>query len=311
MTEKSFEIRTTAESGIYEGIRDLWCDVFGDEPEYVDGTYENFGEDITGWAVTDTGGRAVSALSCYRCGTFRGQDVYVSYAVCTSPDHRGQGLAGMLVDRVREDVLAKGGISVVSPLEPSLEKWYAGLGYEPYFHAPRITLFAADDDDEEYEDFDDYDMDFGDREASGEFRPGIVLEPADRDRYNMYREAFLANRPHVELSGRMLRQVEYECFDDGGLYVINGGDAICDISTAEGGSLVMTEFILSPVLGELSLEIDEEITLSIARQKGAFEVTYTTPGSQRCQSMAAGVREFDPEEEGYEYSSAYYGFPID
>ena len=35
MTENSFEIKTTAESGIYEGIRDLWCEVFGDEPQYV------------------------------------------------------------------------------------------------------------------------------------------------------------------------------------------------------------------------------------------------------------------------------------
>ena len=310
MAENSFEIKTTDESGVYEGLRSLWCEVFGDEPEYVDDTYENFGEDIKGWAVTDESGTVISALSCYRCGTFMGQDVYVSYAVCTSPDHRGQGLAAMLVRRVREQVLAGGGISLVSPLEPSLEDWYADLGYEPYFYAPRITLFAADDD-EEYEDFDDFDMDIGDGGPFEALRPEIVLEPADRETYNRYREAFLANRPHVELSGSMLKQVEQECYDDGGLYIINGGDAICDISTAEGGSLIMTEFILSPVLGELSLEIDAEITTAIARQIGAFEVTYTTPGEMRCQSMAAGVKPFDCEEEGYGYISAYYGFPIE
>ena len=310
MTEKSFEIKTTAESGIYEGIRDLWCEVFGDEPEYVDGTYENFGEDITGWAITDGNGRVVSALSCYRCGTFRGQDVYVSYAVCTSPDHRGQGLAGMLVSRVKDEVLAGGGISLVSPLDETLEAWYAELGYEPYFYAPRFTLFTADDD-EEYEDCSDYDIDIGDSEAFEAFAPGIDLKPADRDSYNRYREAFLANRPHVELSGNMLKQVEYECYDDGGLCIINGGDAICDISTAEGGSLIMTEFILSPVLEELSLEIDAEIATAAARQAGAFEVTYTRPGSLGCQSMAAGVKAFDPEEEGYEYSTAYFGHPIE
>ena len=298
------------ESPQYDGLRDLWCEVFGDEPEYVDDTYENFGEDIRGYAFTDESGRVISALSCYRCGTFRGQDVYVSYAVCTAPGQRGQGLAGMLVRSVREEVLAKGGISVVSPLEPSLEEWYADLGYEPYFCASSFTLFTADDD-EEYEDFDDYDLDIG---GSGDFealRPGIVPEPADRNLYNRYREAFLANRPHVELSDKMLKQVEYECYGDGGLYIINGGDAICDIATAEGGSLIMTEFILNPVLEELSLEIDTEITTAAARQAEAFEVTYTTPGSMMCQSMAAGVKPFDYEEEGYEYDSAYYGFPIE
>ena len=305
-----YEIKTTDESGVYEGLRDLWCEVFGDDPAYVDDVYEILGEDIRGYAVTDESGKVLSALSCYRCGSFRGQDAYVSYAVCTAPEQRGSGLGAMLVSRVKEAVLKEGGISVVSPSEPSLEEWYAGLGYEPFFFAPRFTFFTADDD-EEYEDFDDYDIDIGDSEAFEAFNPGVSLEAADRDTYNRYREAFLANRPHIELSDRMLRLVEYECYEDGGLFVINGGDAICDISTAEGGSLVMTEFILSPVLEELSLEIDMEITVAAARQAGAFEVIYSTPGSLGCQSMAAGVKPFDAEEEGYEYSKAYFGFPIE
>ena len=28
----------------YEGLRALWCGVFGDGPDYVDAFYENFGE---------------------------------------------------------------------------------------------------------------------------------------------------------------------------------------------------------------------------------------------------------------------------
>ena len=310
MPDKRYIIKTTDESGVYEGLRALWCEVFGDAPGYVDAFYENFGEDIKGYAVTDEGGRVLSALTCYLCGSFRGQPAYVSYAICTLPDHRGRGLGAMLVSQVRDAVLEKGGVSVISPAEPSLEAWYGDLGYEPYFFAPRFTLFAADDD-EEYEDFDDYDIDIGDSEAFEAFSPGIDMKPAGRDIYNKYREAFLVNRPHIELSGRMLKMIESECGEDGGLYVINGGDAICDIETAEGGSLVMTEFILNPVLEELSLEIDAEITVAAARQTGAFEVTYGRPGSLGCQSMAAGVKPFDYEEEGYEYSSAYFGFPIE
>lgn len=307
----SCEIRTTDEGGIYEGIRALWSEVFGDAPGFIDAFYENFGEDIRGYAVTDEDGSVLSALTCYLCGSFRGQDAYVSYAVCTSPDHRGLGLGAKLVSHVRELVLKEGGVSIVSPAEPSLEAWYGSLGYEPYFYAPRFTLFTADDDDEEYEDFDDYDIDIGDGEAFEAFRPGIDLKPADRHLYNKYREAFLADRPHVDLSDKMLRLIESECAEDGGLYIINGGDAICDIETAKGGSLIMTELILSPVLEELSLEIDREIAVSIARQMGAFEVTYTAPGPLRCQSMAAGVRPHDESEEEPEYGTAYFGFPIE
>lgn len=298
------------ESPQYEGLRSLWCEVFGDVPEYVDDVYGILGDDIRGYVVTDGDGRVVSSLTCYRCGSFRGQDVYVSYAVCTSPGVRGRGLGAMLVKRAKDDVLREGGISLVSPLERSLEDWYADLGYTPYFFAPRPTLFTLDDD-EEYEDFDDYDVDIGDSEDFEAFEPGIDLKPADRNTYNRYREAFLANRPHVELSDRMLRLAENECYEDGGLYVINGGDAICDISTSQGGSMVMTELILNPVLEELSLEIDAEIAVGIAKQAGAFEVTYVVPGPHRCQSMAAGVKPFDFEEEGYGYAEAYYGHPIE
>ena len=310
MSESKCKIKTTDEPGIYEGLRALWCEVFGDEPEYVDAFYDNFGEDIKGYAVTDESGRVTSALTCYLCGSFRGQPAYVSYAVCTAEDKRRCGLGAMLVSHVRENILKKGGVSIISPAEPSLAAWYAGLGYEPYFFAPRFTIFAADDDGE-YEDFGGYDIDIAGSEAFEPFDPGIRLKPADRDTYNKYREAFLSNRPHVELSSAMLRLIESGCGDDGGLFIINGGDAICDMETVRNGSLVLSEFILSPVLEELSLEIAEEITGGIARQMDAYEVTYTAPGSRGCQSMAAGVEPFDYEEEGYEYSSAYFGFPIE
>lgn len=308
MAENRYEIHTTDDAGIYEGLRALWCEVFGDEPEYVDGTYEILGEDIKGYAVTDEDGKVVSALTSYICGSYMGKPAYVSYAVCTAPDHRGSGLAARLVELAKEDALAKGGISLVSPSEPSLEAWYGELGYEPHFYASACTLFALEDDDEEYEDFDEYDLDMGEGEGAEPFRPGIDLKAVDRKLYNKYREAFLADRPHIELSDAMLKLAEFDCEEDGGLFVINGGDAICTITTAKGGSLVMAEFILSPVLEELSLEIDSEITTVLARQLGDYEVTYSMPGARSCQAMAAGL-EAAPEE-SEPLKEAYYGFPI-
>lgn len=308
MAEKRYEIKTTDDAGIYEGLRTLWCETFGDEPEYVDGTYEILGEDIKGYAVTDENGNVVSALTSYLCGSYMGKPAYMSYAVCTSPEHRGSGLAAGLVKLAKEDALAKGGISLTSPSEPSLEAWYEELGYELHFFASTSTLFALDDDDEEYEDFTDYDLDMGDGEGAEPFRPGIDLKAVDRTLYNKYREAFLTDRPHVELSDAMLRLVEFDCEEDGGLFVINGGDAICTITSAKGGSLVMAEFILNPVLEELSLEIDSEITTALARQLGAYEVTYSMPGARNCQTMAAGLEAAPESDETL--GEAYYGFPI-
>ena len=296
----------------YAGLRALWCDTFGDEPGFVDTFYDTFGENIKGYAAVDEEGRVCSSLTSFLCGTFEGKPAYISYAVCTAPDQRGRGLASQLIERAKEDALKDGGISVVSPAEPSLEAYYEERGYEPFFFAPRISLFTADDDDE-YEDFSDYDIDIGDDEAFEAFAPGVSLKAADTDLYNRYREAFLANRPHIELSDDMLRMVGSDCEDDGGFFVINGGDAICVITTAKSGSMIMPEFILSPALEELSLEIDAEITVALARQAGAFEVTYSRPGSLGCQAMAAGITagEEDYEEKGYEYSKAYFGFPIE
>ena len=310
MTTEGFSIKTSEDRAVYEGLRSLWCECFGDEPGYVDWYYEVFGDDVKGYAAVDEEGRVCSALISFLCGTFEGRPAYVTYAVCTAPEYRGRGLAAMLVDHVKEAVLKEGGISIVSPAGPSLEAYYAELGYEPYFWAPRITLLT-EDDDEEYEDFTDYDIDIGPDEAFETLVPGISLKAADRDLYNRYREAFLTGRPHVELSDAMLRLVESECDDDGGMFVINGGDAICVINSSAGGSLVMAEFILSPALGEFSLEIDTEIARGAARQYGAYEVTYSMPGSLRCQALAAGVRPIDAEQEGYVYSKAYFGFPIE
>lgn len=60
-------VRNEAE---YEGLRDLWCRVFGDSPGYVDDHYRIFGDEIQGYAVTDAAGKVVSGLTCYKCGNY-------------------------------------------------------------------------------------------------------------------------------------------------------------------------------------------------------------------------------------------------
>lgn len=311
-----FRIVSANEGRAYEGLRSLWCDVFGDEPSFVDALYDNFGEDIRGYAIVDPEGGVCSALTCYLCGVFEGRPVYVSYAVCTREDMRGQGLGAMLTGFVRDEVIASGGISLVSPAEPSLESFYAGLGYEPVFTAAERAVMSPEFDDEEYEDFDEFDMDFGDEDDCAIFTPELELEQLTAERYNKYREAFLSVRPHIELSEAMLRLAGAETAGGCGFYSINRGDAIIALKEAGPARTVLTELVLNPVLQELSLDIDSEIASMLTGYFGSAETIYRMPGAGRCQSMAAGIEppdnyNEDDDEEGYEYGEPYFGFPVD
>jgi len=307
----------------YEGLRALWHDVFGDPPEYVDAFYANFGEDITGYVVTDESDRVCSALTCHLCGFYEDRPVYVSYAICTRGDMRGKGLAAMLTSFVRDKVIASGGISVVSPAEPSLVSYYAELGYEPYFLAVERAVMSPEFDEEDFLYDDEFDLDIEGAEDSEPLMPEIDLQPLTEEKYNRFREAFLSGRPHIEPDEAMLRLMRAESMDGCGMCSVNRGDAICVISSADPARVVITELILNPVLHELSMDIDSEIAAMIAKHFGAAETVFATPGAGGCQGMAAGIPEReepyeDPDEEGshseeefsVQTAEPFYGFPI-
>ena len=165
----------------YQGLRDLWCRVFGDDPEFVDAFYAAFGyrpdsdssaagvsrsgddasaESIRGYVVCSEAGKVVSALTCHRCGEMAvhsdadGREislpVYVSYAICTDPEYRGLGLGQMLTAHVRDIVTDElGGISLVSPAEESLIVYYEKLGYrEGFFTDERLVVAESEDSSE-------------------------------------------------------------------------------------------------------------------------------------------------------------------
>lgn len=314
MDKKNFKIKK-AEYGSaeYEGLRSLWAEVFGDTPGYVDAFYENFDNDITGYVITDEEGRVCSALTCHRCGTYEDMPVYVSYAVCTREDMRGLGLAARLVSFVRDQVTEAGGISIVSPAEPSLVSYYAKLGYEPHFYTAKGAIMSPEYDLEEYDDFDEFDLEIEGADPTP-FRAELDMQQIPVEKYNIYREAFLTGQPHIEPSSEMLSLVEAESMNGCGLYSINRGDAICAISHADPAGVIVTELILNPVLKELSLDIDTEIAGMIAKYFGAVETIFSTPGANSCQSMVCGLphkNEEQPEEHDYYYEMPYYGFPVE
>lgn len=185
-----YRVETVDSKDKYEGLRDLWCRVFGDEPGFVDFFYESFGGDIMGYVICNDAGKTISALTCFRCGVFRGAPdnaeggpahdapdgpgcgadglpVYVSYAICTDPEYRGQGYAAALTEYVRSAVTAPqgtavhgeadgqpaaeglGGISLVSPAEESLIGYYDRLGYRETFFVDEHAVHAGEEEQSE------------------------------------------------------------------------------------------------------------------------------------------------------------------
>lgn len=301
--EHNYSVKTISNKDVYEGLRTLWCEVFSDDPAFVDAMYANFGEDIAGYVAVDEEGRIGSALTCFKCGSFEGRDVYTSYAICTSEDLRGLGLAGRLVETARDDVLSKGGISLISPAEPSLEKFYGAHGYVPFFYVDkRITEedegeFIFDAEDDEYE----------------KFEAETVLNNLKWDEYNEYRERFLEGVSHVKLNEHMMRLVQAEAaMPDGesGLLLLNGGDAICAMNAGDDGALEIEELLVNPLLSSISSEIADEMACRIAAHFERPHMKYRVPGGAYCQSMAAGLTDemMDKIQSG---EPAYYGFPVE
>lgn len=387
-----YRVETVDSKDKYEGLRNLWCRVFGDEPGFVDFFYESFGGDIRGYVIRNDAGKTISALTCFRCGVFRdapddaeggpahdapdgpggGADslpVYVSYAICTEPEYRGQGHAAALTEYVRSIVTAPrgtvihgeddglpeaeglGGISLVSPAEESLIGYYGRLGYRETFFVDEHAVRAGEEELPEEEDWSvgaeageqsayietseqsaaadtrfwglgpDGNADFLDDEEGEAFEPELSVESVSGSMYNRYREEFLAGIPHVEMSPEMMEFLRAD--GDGGLLVINGGDAVCRVAYAgaedadsseihdeETGAQLRTvmldELLVNPQLRAFSEEIEEEIALRIAEHFGAETLVYRTPGSGRCQSMSAAANGAEAAAEG-----AYFGFPVE
>lgn len=292
---------TKKDTNEYAKVRSLWHEVFGDDETFIDNFYRL--TNATCYVLEDEGSIR-SCLSLYPAGTMTtcdanegitAKDVFVSYAILTAPASRGKGYAGTLVTHVRDEVLADGGLSLICPAEPSLVDFYSQLGYRPHFY----SATGCEDSDDSI---------------------SVHTEPIDFEKYGRYREHFLADQPHISLNRNALEFAEYNSFGEKGMYLINGGDAICMLEDIENGDLAVTELIVDPILLSRSSEIDLQIAAGIASQFGADTVRYRKPAERvftilngnslpedtYIQGMLAGA---DNSSDSQYYP--YYGFPMD
>ena len=166
-----FVIEKVSSREKYEGLRDLWVRVFDDEPGFVDAFYETFGADlsfesgsdeISGFVICNDDGQVVSALTLYRCGSLYGPKeyghdpdsdevdeeyaeyisalldldglpVYVSDAICTDPEYRGQGLGRKVMEMAIEFARENNCYKVIlqsASFRKEAHQFYKNLGFD-------------------------------------------------------------------------------------------------------------------------------------------------------------------------------------
>ena len=297
----------------YRELRKLWCDVFGDDSEYVDSVYDSL--DAYGWvALSDD--RAVSALTVFEIGCLDGRTVSCIYAVCTHPDYRSRGYARELIRTAVAAIEAEGKLAIVSPASESLVKYYANLEFcnNSYACGKSVCLYAEDGEIENV----NYEPEITSDEEESIPEIELKLQAVDAATYGEYREQFLFEYNHIRLHNKFLEFIKEDSYAGQGMLLVNGGDAICVLNGCEGGELRLAELIVNPELARFSSEIDEQIATGMAELFEADKITYRMPvleADHNCadhdtntsnklyiQSMLSGC---DEEE------NIYFGFPMD
>ena len=139
-----------------------------------------------------------------------------------------------------------------------------------------------------------------DEDGFDAFEPEMSVTRADTAIYDRYREAFLSDTVHVSLSSNMLALIRMCSLDGDGLLIINGGDAVAVMGET---GCILDELLVSPMLMEISSEIEAEIAARLAKSFGLERLTYRTPGYGISQSMYASSADHE--------ITGYFGFPIE
>ena len=274
----------------YLKLRELWCKVFGDSPAFVDMFYDTLR--AKAYVLTEDD-EVKSCLTLFEAGNYLGKTVMVSYAICTAPAARGKGYASALVSHIREFVLDEGKLSLICPANEGLISFYERLGYKPHFYADNFEAEIEDD-------------------------ASVSIEKIDSAEYGRYREAFLADIPHISINKTMLDLSMEDSVNSHGMLNINRGDAICIIEDINADEMFISELLINPGLSSLSSEIHQQIAGAISQLFEVLSCKFRTISATSfiddagahildntyVQGMLAGA-------EASEGAVAYYGFPID
>ena len=186
------------EASDLEDFVELRSKVFGDDEEFIEFFDNCFRDDYLDFLIVeDQDGNEVlqASLTQFDMGKLvvpegkvsdiAGKSIEMSYAICTDPAARGKGYGSHITVYAREIAESSRKLSMLSPAEPSLIKFYEPLEYKKFMYAEEGSVLASEH----------VDFEFSHLQTK-------VLTPQE---YNNYRETILANRVHIKLSEGALR----------------------------------------------------------------------------------------------------------
>lgn len=186
------------EASDFSDFVELRSKVFGDDEEFIEFFDNCFRDDYLDFLIVeDQDGNEVlqASLTQFDMGKLvvpegkvsdiAGKSIEMSYAICTEPAARGKGYGSHITVYAREIAESSRKLSMLSPAEPSLIKFYEPLEYKKFMYAEEGSVLASEH----------VDFEFSHLQTK-------VLTPQE---YNNYRETILANRVHIKLSEGALR----------------------------------------------------------------------------------------------------------
>ena len=329
------------ESSDLEDFVSLRRRVFGDDEEFIEFFGNCFRDDYLDFLIVeDQDGNEVlqASLTQFDMGKLvvpegkvsdiAGKSIEMSYAICTDPAARGKGYGSHITVYAREIAESSRKLSMLSPAEPSLIKFYEPLEYKKFMYAEEGSVLASEH----------VDFEFSHLQTK-------VLTPQE---YNNYRETILANRVHIKLSEGALRfaaglvapytsgslpaldaesadwagsapdgEAESGSPDGSGFLLISDGAeplAIAACEAAEAGSLAAAELLTFSEDGGHK-ELGIAIAKALATGCGAKRCDYMMPSRSGSETSAAlGMISASYEELAEVYSAAtsecppYMGF---
>ena len=181
------------EASDFSDFVELRSKVFGDDAEFIEFFDACFRDDYLDFLIIEDqdGKNALQAsLTQFDMGKLvvpegkvsdiAGKSIEMSYAICTDPAARGKGYGSHITVYAREIAESSRKLSVLSPAEPSLIKFYEPLEYKTFMYAEQGTVVPSEQSDFSFSE--------------------LKFELISPQQYNDHREVILANRVHIKLS---------------------------------------------------------------------------------------------------------------
>lgn len=289
--KNNYIIRPREDSDLASFIS-LRSKVFGDDEGFIEFFDDCFRDDYLDFLIIEEQGDGAvlqAALTQFDMGRLviptgkkseiAGKSIEMSYAICTDPAARGKGYGSHITVYAREIAESSRKLSMLSPAEPSLIKFYEPLEYKKFMYAEQGSIHVSEQDNFEF--------------LQLQFK---IITPQE---YNNYREKILADRVHIKLSDGALRFVaglveadtsgSAPAMDDGsGLMLISDGAeplAIAACETAGPGSLAVSELLTFSEDGGHK-ELGLVIAKALAARCGAQRCDYMMPSRTGSESSA-------------------------